>query len=77
MEKFVFFQTQKTIWLCPSRDWNRYQYENELTPTRQALVLLSQQAVAHLYEILDCDQEQFVEIVKEELDNNDLTTYSN
>ncbi len=24
MEKYVFYETDKSVWFCPSRDWNKF-----------------------------------------------------
>gem|GEM_PF-4855881 len=38
MEKYIFFETEEEVGFCPSADWEKYKYENNITPIRQALV---------------------------------------
>jgi len=77
MEKLIFFETEKKVWFCPSRDWERYKYENNITPIRQALVLATNEWIAEILKTYNNNIDVFVEVIKEELDNNFYTTNSN
>ena len=37
MNKFVFYQTNKTAWLCDKNNRERFVYEKEITPENQEM----------------------------------------
>lgn len=77
MEKFVFYETDKSVWLCPSRDWNKFKYDNEISPIREATTLATQDGIAELFKIYESDIDLFVELIRQELAENFLTVYNN
>lgn len=77
MEKFVFYETDKSVWLCPSRDWNKFKYDNEISPIREVTTLATQEGIAELFEIYESDIDLFVELIRQELAENFLTVYTN
>jgi hypothetical protein len=77
MEKFVFYETDKSVWFCPSRDWNKFTYDNEICPIREATTLATQEGIAELFKIYESDIDLFVELIRQELAENFLTVYTN
>ena len=77
MEKFVFYETDKSVWICASRDWNKFKYDNEISPTREVTTLATQEGIAELFEIYESDIDLFVELIRQELSENFLTVYNN
>ena len=77
MEKYVFYETDKSVWLCPSRDWNKFKYDNKINPTREVTTLATQEGIAELFEIYESDIDLFVELIRQELAENFLTVYTN
>ena len=74
---YIFYQTNKAVWLCEKEQYWRYCYEKEITPYRFALVKCTQEWIEELFSILACNKQQFIDIVKEELNRNFLTVYQN
>lgn len=77
MNKYIFYETNTGVWFCPKNSWERYKYEKEITPTRMAILEASEECIEALFDILDECQEQFVEIIKDELSSSLDTLYSN
>lgn len=77
MEKFVFYETNKSVWLCHSRDWNKFKYDNEISPIREVTTLATQEGIAELFKIYESDIDLFVELIRQELAENFLTVYIN
>ena len=77
MEKYVFYETDKSVWICPSNDWNKFKYDNEISPTREVTTLATQEGISALFEIYESDIDLFVELIRQELAENFLTVYNN
>ena len=77
MDKYVFYQTNKSVWLVKAQDYNRYCYENEFIPIRYTVAECTNEAIEKIYEIFNSDKELFKEIIQEELQENDFTYYNN
>lgn len=77
MEKFVFYETDKGVWVCSIRDWNKYKYDNEINPIREVTTLATQEWIMELFEIYESDTDLFVELIRQELAENFLTVYNN
>lgn len=77
MEKYVLYETDKSVWFCPSRDWNKFKYDNEISPIREATTLATQEWIMELFEIYESDIDLFVELIRQELAENFLTVYTN
>jgi hypothetical protein len=63
--------------LCPSRDWNKFKYDNEICPIREATTLATQDGIDELFKIYESDIDLFVELIRQELAENFLTVYTN
>ena len=74
---YVFYQTNKAVWLCPASNWMEYIYYTEIHPTRLAIVKCTQEWIEQLFSILACDKKEFCEILIEELNRNNSTLYMN
>lgn len=77
MEKFIFYETDKGVWVCSIRDWNKYKYDNEINPIREVTTLATQEWIMELFEIYESDTDLFVELIRQELAENFLTVYNN
>ena len=77
MKNYVFYQTNKSLWLCKSENRPRYSYNKEIKPIRIAILEVTDKAIDVLMDLFQENQEMFVEIIKEELDNSFNTLYMN
>lgn len=68
MEKCVFYQTERSVWFCKHKDWERYRFENNINPQRMLLWDITREAIEQLLYILENDKEMFIKIIQEELD---------
>lgn len=76
-EKVVFYETQKEVWLIEEKYFNREQYEKERNITRFCICNITRQAQELLFSLLEDDKEMRDDIIREELDNNPETLYTN
>lgn len=77
MDRYTFFQTNKTVGIVPNTERNQFQFDKELSPIRTVITEVSEQAIETLMDMYTQDIELFVEVIQEELNSNFLTTYHN
>lgn len=77
MNQYVFYSTNKSVWLCSKELRAEHQYNYEITPTRLAILDCTDEFINDLFEVLDCDKQEFVDIVQSELEDYPYTLYSN
>lgn len=77
MEKYIFYETNKSAWICDRYQRERFKYEKNLKPIRTALVEVTEQWLQALMELFENNQQEFVEEIRYELTENFLTVYSN
>ena len=76
LEKLIIYESDGWVGFCRYKDWERYRYENQITPKRMSLITATQDCIETLFDLADNDKEQFIEIIREEL-STALTLYSN
>ena len=77
MNKYMFYQTQKTVGMCPLDKREKYSYKKKITPIRYAMLEITTEAIDMLLELFIENQNQFTTIINDELDWNFNTLYSN
>lgn len=78
MQKFVFYQSNKMVWIVPKQNRDAYVYKNEILPIRMAILEVTEEWQQALYELLMSDKQEFANTVIEELnDKNNFTIYNN
>lgn len=78
MSKFVFYQSNKMVWIVPKQNRDAYVYKNEILPIRMAILEVTEEWQEALYELLISDKKEFANAVIDELsDKLNLTIYSN
>lgn len=77
MDRYVFYQTNKSVGIVNSADRSEHIYNNDTKPIRAVVSDVSQQAIDLLMDIYTQDIEQFIDIIQNELNENFLTSYFN
>lgn len=78
MDKYVFYQSNKVVWMVPKQNRNAYVYKNEVVPIRMVILEVTKEWQKALYELLMSDKQEFANAIIEELnDTNNFTIYSN
>lgn len=77
MEKYVFYQTNKSCWIVDRYQRERYKYEKEINPIRMALVEVTEQWIQALMELFQENQQEFIDEIKYTLDQEPFIIYSN
>lgn len=77
MEKYVFYETNKSVWIVDRYNRHKYVYEKNIVPIRMVLVDVSEQWIQALMELFKENGEEFIDEVKFELNENKFTSYSN
>lgn len=75
MDKYIMYQTNKTVGIVHNKERNKFQFDKELSPIRTVITNVSEQAIETLMNMYTQDIELFVEVIQEELNSNFLTTY--
>lgn len=77
MENYVFYQTNKSVWFVPLVDWNEFIFETEKKIIRMTILEVTDEWAFELYELFRRDKPEFIETIKEELNNSLNTLYMN
>lgn len=77
MEKFVFYNTQHTAWVCNIKNREKYRYENNIKPIVISIMECTEEYMVLLKDALEYDKQTFVDMIKDEIEKQPLSIYSN
>lgn len=74
----MFYQTNRSVWICPHKKWEKYMYENNITPIVMTILDCTNEAIQQLLELFEYEKETFIDVVRKEIeDENFYKMYSN
>ena len=76
MAEYIIFQTGKNVWLVDKENYNEYIKTSKDKVMRFELLDIDDETIENLFETLNQDKEEFVNILVTELDEGQ-TIYSN
>ena len=77
MDRYVFYQTNKSAWICHSERWKEYIYNKEITPIRMSILECTDKCIWYLVKVLEKDRQEFIDIILKEIADDPLAIYSN
>ena len=77
MKKYIFYQTNKSLWFCKSDNRPSYVYEKEIKPIRLLILEVTDNTLVMLIDLFEDDKNMFTKIIEKELNENFNTLYMN